>query len=178
MLIDFIWVWFKGSDLRFIKTHESRRSGRLETQTNAVDEDGPEWARCWLPFCVRASAAWCTLFAGVCASCQCYRVHGSPPHLFLYLHFILQRKQRMEKKNSTGLNTEELKLLFNQGAWRECGTSKFFCYHYWACKVWVSKKLFAIFLFSQFFSRETLLFFKLFYSPILSLQQISSKARI
>jgi hypothetical protein len=40
------------------------------------------------------------------------------------------------------------------------------------------KKLFAKFLFSQFVWRETLLFFCFFYSPILSLQQSSSKAGI
>jgi hypothetical protein len=89
---------FKGSDLKFIKTHGSGRLGKLETQTDRVDEDGPEratswfgrtlgldkplWAWLWLPFRIRAGAAWCALFVGVGASCQRWRVRGSPPHLF------------------------------------------------------------------------------------------------
>jgi hypothetical protein len=36
------------------------------------------------------------------------------PTLILVPIFILQRKQRVENKNSTGLNTGEFKLLFNQ----------------------------------------------------------------
>jgi hypothetical protein len=181
MLIHFIWAWFKGSDLKFFYSHESRRSGRLETQTNTVDEDGSEWATPWVGRAFGLGQTPCGLGYG--SPFAYVLVQRGVLCLWVLVHCVSAGESvALAHKWNKGWKTKTLPVWIQRSSnfysikvHEESVAPPFFCYHYlfiyfvvvfltWQighAKHGSQKIICQVFIFT-IFSRETLLFYFLF----------------